>query len=560
MVGSSAGRILRVNLTTGHCHQETLSSETMQLWLGGRGLGTALLRDFSVCDPFDAVTPLVFSVGPLCTTPTPLSTRSVLTAHSPLTNTIFSCSGGGSFAWHLKRTGFVALMLEGASATPCLLEITPKGATLVPARELWGLGVSATLQRLETSAGAAVIGPAGENGVRYASIATRGGEPFSRGGLGAVMGAKGLKAITVYGDAETIISNQPAFDKALVDLMRLFRASPFLYGPLGIRDQGTAALVDLLTQRGMLPGTNFSGFQGNVTCWNAAALRHYCRTEPGGCHDCPVACKRLLADGSCLPDYDELATFGGLCGIDKLDQITNISRQCSESGLDPLSTGATLAVWSEITGQELSRLSLDVLLADISRCTGQGKLLSLGADQLAQQLGQPEKAMTVKGLELPPYDPRASTGLALAYATSPHGGNHLTAWPIASEILRKPVPTDRFSFDGKARIIALFEDANAAVDSLVLCRFASAAVELEEMAALLAAVTGEGYSPADLMQIGRRIIASEQKFNRSNGFTAVDDSLPARFFTESVNGLSSLDQQRFGQELAAYHRIRAVQA
>ena len=560
MAGSSAGRILQVNLTTGRCHQETLSAEIMQVWLGGRGLGTALLQEFSGGDPFDPDMPLVFSVGPLCTTPIPLSTRSVLTARSPLTNTIFSCSSGGPFAWHLKRSGFTALVLQGASATPCLLEITSEGATLASAQELWGLGVSTTLQRLETTAGAAVIGPAGENGVRYASIETSGGEPFSRGGLGAVMGRKGLKAITVRGDVEILISNQQAFDVALEDLMRLFRASPFLYGPLGIREQGTAALVDLLVQRGMLPGTNFTGFSGKAANWNAAALRSRYSSPAGGCYDCPVACKRLLPDGSCLPDYDQLATFGGLCGLPELDQITNISRRCRDLGLDPLSTGATLAVWSEITGQELSRLSLDQLLADISVVTGQGQLLSDGAVQLAQQLGQPEKAMTVKGLELPPYDPRASTGLALGYATSPHGGSHLSAWPIASEILRKPVPTDRISFDGKARIIALFEDANAAVDSLVLCRFASAAVELEEMAALLAAVTGEGYGPADLMQIGRRIIAGEREFNRSNGFTTADDGLPARFFTESANGLAPLDQQRFAQELAAYHRIRTTQA
>lgn len=559
MASGATGQILRVNLTTGRCYQETLFSESMHSWLGGRGIGTALLREFSGCDPFDSDSPLVFSVGPLCNTPIPLSTRCTLTGHSPLTNTIFSCSSGGPFAWHLKRTGFSALVLQGTSAGPCLLEITPDGASLVPCSDLWGLDVRISVLRLAGENGVAVIGPAGENSVRYASIETKGGESFGRGGLGAVMGHKGVKAITVRGDAETLIASQPAFDKALNDLMRLFKASPFLYGPFGIRDQGTVALVDLLLQRGMLPGTNFTSFPGKVTNWNAAALRNQFSSQAGGCHDCLVACKRLLTDGLSLPGYDELATFGGLCGLDELGTITAISSQCCELGLDPVSTGATLAVWSEITGQNLSRISLDKLLTDISRRTGQGDLLSFGANKLADQLGQPDKAMTVKGLELPPYDPRASTGLALGYATAPHGGSHLTAWPIASEILRKPVPTDRFSFDGKARIIAMFEDANAAVDTLALCRFSAAAVELEEMAALLAAVTGESYGPADLMQIGRRIVASEQDFNRSNGFTVTDDCLPARFFVESANGLAPLDQQRFQQELAAYHRIRGAQ-
>jgi aldehyde:ferredoxin oxidoreductase len=560
MVGVAEGKILRVDLTTGQCHQETLSSDTLRFWIGGRGLGTHLMSGFSGCHPFSPEIPLVFTTGPLCGTPTPLSTRCILTGRSPLTGTIFSCSSGGVFAWQLKRSGFSALVIQGISATPCLLEITPDGAKVVPATELWGVGASATFQRLSGSVGIAAIGPAGENSVRYASIETRDGESFSRGGLGAVMGQKGLKAITVSGDYLTHIANQPAFDTALEDLMRLFRASPFLYGPFGIRQHGTVAMVDLLAQRGMLPGKNFKNFTGSCTAWNAAAVRSKYSLQASGCHDCPVACKRLLPDGSFLPEYDGLATFGGLCGLTDNSEILALCKQCHELGLDPLSAGSTIASWSEITGRELSNLLSGQLLTEISSRAGQGELLSLGVDQLAIQLGQTALAMTAKGLELPPYDPRASTGLALAYATSPHGGSHLPAWPIASEILRKPVPTDRFSFDGKARIIAMFEDANAAVDSLALCRFACAAAELEEMAALLSAVTGEGYGPADLGQTGRRIVTEERTFNQGNGFTDTDDCLPDRFFTESANGLPPLDRLRFQQELDRYHHIRSKQA
>jgi aldehyde:ferredoxin oxidoreductase len=199
------------------------------------------------------------------------------------------------------------------------------------------------------------------------------------------------------------------------------------------------------------------------------------------------------------------------------------------------------------------------MLVEVAQRTGQGALVALGAASLADDLGQPEQAMTVKGMELPPYDPRASTGLALACAVAPHGASYLTAWPIASEILRKPVPTDRFSFDGKARVIAMAEDANAAADSLVLCRFACAAVELEEMAALLSAVTGEEYSPADLLAAGRRTVAQERAFNGSCGFSVIDDTLPERFFVEQANGLQPINHHRFEQEVAAYHRIREQQ-
>jgi aldehyde:ferredoxin oxidoreductase len=310
----------------------------------------------------------------------------------------------------------------------------------------------------------------------------------------------------------------------------------------------------------MVPGKNFSGFSGTGVQWNASALRNRYATQKGGCYNCAVACKRLLPDGTALPDYEGLAAFGGLCGLEDPDKIIAACRSCSDLGLDPVSTGAVLAVWAEITGQELSHLSLVQLLKEISlRTAGHGELLSLGAVRLAEKLGQSKTAMTVKGLELPPYDPRASCGLALGYATSPHGASHLTAWPLASEILRKPLPTDRFSFEGKARIITMFEDANAAVDSLVLCRFACVAAELEEMAAVLSAVTGGGYRSADLLMCGRKTVAQERAFNQACGFSDVDDALPERFFAESANGLPPLDQQRFTQELGSYHRIRAAQ-
>ena len=518
MAPASADYLLRVDLTAGTCVREPIGPQLLQDYLGGRGLGTALLQEYANLDPFSPEMPLVLTIGPLCGTPVPMSSRCVLTGRSPLTKTIFSSTSGGPLGPCLLGAGLTAVLVQGRAVSSCLLEIGRDGERLLPVDQLWGLGCEAAMQQLGKVGAAAVIGPAGEQQVLYASVETASGEPFCRGGLGAVMGSKRLKGIVLKaGPATVSIADQAGFDKALEDLMRLFRASPFLLGPLGIREHGTVALVDLLKQRGMLSGRNFYSFGGDETGWNAYALSQQFHPQPGGCYDCTVACKRTVSDGTVLPDYDQLAAFGGLCGLDDLEQIIELCSWCHDQGVDPVSYAS-------------------------------GKIATAG-----------ETAMTVKGLDLPPYDPRASTGLALAYATSPHGGSHLPAWPIASEILRKPVPTDRFSFDGKARVIAMFEDANAAVDCLSLCRFASAAVELEELAALLSAVIGQGYSPADLIRIGRRTVQKERLFNQQCGFTAADDSLPQRFFTESANGLAPLDQQRFEQELAAYHRIRAAQ-
>ncbi len=553
-------KILRVNLTTGLCWFESLNTETIQEHPGGRALGTALLSGYGGSEPFSADTPLVFTTGPLCCTSAPMSSRCTMTVHSPLTDTIFSNSAGGSFAFALKSCGLAALLIEGACNTPSILQITPDRAEILPAVSLWGADTETAIKKLPEVAGRAVIGPAGENLVLYASIVTGSGEPFGRGGTGALMGHKRLKAVTVEGDIKTPIADSSSLDTAIEDVMRLFRASPFLLGPLGIHENGDAALTDMLLQRGMLPGENFKSFHGVSASINAAGLRSSYQSEAGGCYDCQLACKRLLHDGSVLPEYLSLASFGGLCGQTDLKKIVRLCKICGDLGLDPVSSASTIAAWAEITGNELKRLDIEQLLYQIAIGSGDGKLLSQGAARTASQLGQPEKAICVKGLELPPFDPRASTALALAYVTSTNGGSHLPAWPLTTEILRKPVPTDRFTFDGKARLISMFEDANAAFDSLVLCRYASAAIGIEEAAALLAAVTGERYNAADLLKIGRKTIAIERDFNLGKGFTEADDRLPERFFTESANGLPPVDMQRFQQELEAYQRIRITQA
>lgn len=559
MSSAAAGNLLRVDLSTGRCRLETLPETLLQQTLGGRSLGVSLLEQYTGRDPLQPDMPLVFAVGPLCGTPVPMSTRCVLSGRSPLTGTMFSVSAGGPLAACLTAAGLTAVLVQGAAATPVLLEIAADGARLVPADRLWGLGCHAALQRLEGAA-AAVIGPAGERLVRFASLESGGGEPFGRGGFGAVLGSKRLKGIVVRTlPGQRAIVDRPGFDRALEDLLLLFRASPFLLGPLGIREQGTATLVDLMQRCGMLPGRSFADFTGDHTAWNAHALRQRRGTAAGGCHDCQVACKRLTSAGAPLTGYDELAAFGGLAGVGSLDTILRLCDRCRDLGLDPLSAAGALSVWFAVQGRVPDDESAVRLLEEIADGSGQGALLAQGGAAYAAAAGCPDQSMTVKGLELPPYDPRASTGLALAYAVSPHGGCHLTAWPIASEILRKPVPTDRFSFDGKARVITVFEDAGAALDSLVLCRYAAAAVDLEELAPLLAAVSGRDCSAADLRMIGRGTVLKERAYNRANGWCDADDRLPSRFFDGGANGLPPLDRRRFADELAAYHRIRGRQ-
>lgn len=551
-----AGRIGRVELGSGRCWFEPLPEDLRRTWLGGRGLGVALLAEFAGLEPFDDQLPLIIAGGPLCGSDTPMSSRCVLTGRSPLTGTIFSCSGGGPFAWQLRQAGLDALVITGRSATPVRLQVSSEVIGLVDAGELWGLTTDVVFARLQHAGATAAIGPAGEHGVLYASLETTAGEPFCRGGLGAVLGHRRLKAISITaGQAGAQVADQTAFATARQDMQRLLLASPFLYGPFGIREQGSVALTDLLAQRSLLPADNFRRLLP-ATGLNAAALRLAYHPAGYGCHDCPVACKRLADDGLPLPDHDDLLALAGCCKAAALPALVNAGRCCARQGMDSVSAAGSLAAWAELTNSELEADQMVNWLERIAWCEGEGALLALGAERLASAQGRPEVAMTVKGLELPPYDPRASTGLALAYAVAPHGGNHLDAWPLASEVLRKPVPTDPAAFDGKARIIALAEAANAAMDSLVLCRFAACAVELEECAALLTAVGGTRYDAGDLLAIGQRIVAGERAFNQANGFTVADDRLPERFFSRPVGGLLPLDRDRFDLELQRYQRIR----
>ncbi len=553
--------LLRVDLTSGKCNREPLSSWLLQEHIGGRSLGVALLKDYTNLEPLEPDMPLVLSVGPLCGTPVPLSSHSVLTGRCPLTGTIFSVKSGGTLSRCMLGAGLAAILIHGKAASPVLLEINPSVDRLLPADKLWGVETDKVLQQITPDIGSvAVIGTAGEREVLYASILTSSGEPFSRGGFGAVMGAKRLKGIILKATpAVSRIADSSGFQKAMEDLLRLFRASPFLMGPFGISENGTSALVDLLFQRGMLPGRSFTDFSGDPASFNSAILRERYRPEKGGCDNCLIACKRVASDGIWLPDYEALAAFSAISSFDSIDEIVRLCKRCGEIGVDPVSFSSTVATFCETDGGSMDPVFIGNMLEELTKGTSKGISLAKGSARLASEAGVSEVAITVKGLELPPFDPRASTALALGYATSPHGGCHLTSWPISSEILRKPVPTDRFSFDGKARIVAIFEDANAAVDSLVLCRFVSVAAELQELAAILAAVTGMGYSPADLKNIGRKTILDERSFNRKCGFTDADDTLPLRFFSESANGLPPVDRKRFEQELSAYHRIRAVQ-
>jgi aldehyde:ferredoxin oxidoreductase len=564
MMSGWHGTLLHIDLSSGASRREPISPDLLRAWLGGRGLGVRLLRDAFRLDPFDPDMPLVFAVGPLCGTPAPTAARMSVVSRSPLTGTIYDCSAGGRFAHRLKSAGIDALRIVGESPSPVVLRIAGEAVSVEPADALWGRPVSEAVRALETGGSVAAIGPAGERGVLFASILTGEGNAVGRGGLGAVMGRKRLKAIVVDGAKAASIADRPRFDKARQDILRLFKASPVIFGELGISEYGTPALVDLMRQRRMAPTENFrkTVFERSGN-YSGPAIRKAFDARKDGCFGCPIQCKKSAKGVGPLPEYETVSHFGALNGIDDLHAIVKSNSACNELGMDTISAAATLAAWGEARGRFPLAEEVGPLLDDIAHRRGEGDLLAQGSRRACEAMGVPGLSMSVKSLELPAYDPRGAYGMALAYCTSNRGGCHLRAYPISHEILRKPVPTDRFSFSGKARIIKIAEDTNAVVDSLVACKFSFFGATLEEYAELLSAVTGVEYGPQSLKELGEAICLTERFYNCANGFSSKDDRLPARFFEEpgsSGEGIEipPIDAARFEEELGKYYRIRGL--
>ena len=558
------GKILEVDLTGGVVRREDLSPELLHDYIGGRGLAVRLLRERFRLDPFDPDIPLIFANGPLCATKAPASARMAIASRSPLTGTTFDANCGGLFPLRLKGAGLDAVRITGESSSPVVLAIRGEEAGLLPAGPLWGMGVGETIRTLASRGSVAAIGPAGENGVLFAGIMTGDGHCPVRGGLGAVMGRKRLKAVVVNGDSSAEVADPARFDNASVDILRLFRASPVLLGDLGFAMYGTSALVDLMNQRRMTPTENFrKTFYRGASGYSGPALRKHYNICDDGCRDCPVGCIKGISPEQRLPDYDTLSHFGALNDINTLPVILDSGLACFDLGLDPVSAAATISAWGEWRGRFAGGDEMEKLLADIARRRGDGDLLAEGSRRAMDALGAPHLSMSVKSLELPAYDPRGGYGLALAFCTSNRGGCQMAAMPFSHEVLRKPVATDRFSFAGKARINKIAEDAIAAIDSMALCRFSFLGATLEEFSELLTAATGMEYTPDIVGRIGERIFLTERFYNSVNGFSATDDMLPERFFREAGSGgdgvkIPPIDRSAFNEEMRKYYRVRGL--
>ncbi|PIP38034.1 MAG: aldehyde ferredoxin oxidoreductase, partial [Desulfobacterales bacterium CG23_combo_of_CG06-09_8_20_14_all_51_8] len=497
------GKILRIDLNRKSVHRETPEPDLYRRFLGGRGLAGYFLRPHISRNWNDPDMPVLFFTGPLVDTPSPCSGRMTIMSKSPQTGAMGDSSVGGSFGGMLKKSGLDGILIIGQSSDWCGIEINDDRITFADAAPLTGQTVSDVCRLLKNKGATAVIGPAAENGVRFADIIIDGHYAAGRTGLGLCLAAKKIKYITVKGTQKTKISDPAALTKACEDIFRLAAASPALMGEYGISRFGTGALYDLMDARHMMPTENFRSSRfAPAPSLNAPAFHQAFSPRTTGCRGCHIRCKKISADGRPLPEFESMSHFSALIGNTDMETVMAANAFCNDYGMDTISAASTLACYFELTETASTPQTIMALLTDMVFQKGVGKSLSQGATQLAADFGVPEAAMSVKGLELPAYDPRGAYGMALAYAVASRGGCHLRAYPVSHEILRKPVPTDRFSFTGKARIIKLQEDVNAVADSLTACKFIFFAATVEEYSRVLAAVTGEDFSGRELMKIG----------------------------------------------------------
>jgi aldehyde:ferredoxin oxidoreductase len=566
------GKIIKIDLGSGRQEIVPVSPETLRRFIGGRGLGVKLYTDLCPVpgDPLAAENALVFMTGPLTGT-VMTSGRYQVVSRSPLTGTICDSSSGGSFGAALKAAGLDGLVIRGRAAKPVYLYVHDGEVEVRDAAAIWGLDTQRTQKAVQEQtspkASVACVGPAGENRVLFAAIMNDRDRAAGRGGMGAVMGGKNLKAIAAAGDQAVAISDPEAYKALSSRIDRVVDKNPVTGKSLQVL--GTSVLVNIVNAHGMFPTENFRrGVFNDAEGTSGEKIAETLLQRQSACFKCPIGCGRTTktrersGEG---PEYETVWAFGAHLGISDLSAITEANYACNELGLDTITMGSTIGCAMELceTGAWDAGLhwgdagKLRGLVEDTAFGRGIGAELGLGSRRLAAKHGRPELAMQVKGMEIPAYDPRGAQCMALAYATSNRGGCHMRAYMIMPEILGHPVFLDRFSTAGKPEIVALFQDISAAVDSLVLCRFLQFAMGVSTFAEMLRVVTGLDFGDDELMTIGRRIYTLERLYNNRAGFGRADDTLPPRFFREEFQTGSSRHRVvRLEEMLDNYYSVR----
>ncbi len=580
MKTSYNGKLARINLSTGEIKVEQLDMELATKFIGGRGLGTKILYDEGVAtvDPLSADNKLVYITGPMTGTASPTSGRYMVVTKSPLTGMIASSNSGGVWGAKLKYAGWDALIVEGKASEWTYINVVDDKIELLSAKDYVGLMSEEADEKLkEAHPGCNVlnIGPAGEHQSLLAAIMNDKDRAAGRSGVGAVMGSKNLKAITVTATAKVI---EPFDADKLKEATKACNAKIRENGVTGggLPTYGTAVLVNIINNTGSFPTKNWQeSYYDKADDISGETLKDTYLVKNAACHRCPIACGRVIKVGDKVvggPEYEPLWAYGGNCGLHDLNAIDEANMWCNEYGLDAISTPCTIAAAMElyekgfIKEDECDGIPLtwgsSEAIVEWTKRMGEGKLplaklMANGSYRLCEHYGHPEFSMSVKKQEMPAYDARGIQGIGITYATSNRGGCHVRGYLISPEVLGLPEQLDRTTTEGKAQWCKIFQDLTAVIDSMGLCLFSSFALGAPEYTALLNAGTGTNYTPEELLTVGERIYNIERLFNKAAGMKPEDDRLPKRLTEEPISDGPSKGQiSQIHVTLPQYYEVR----
>jgi aldehyde:ferredoxin oxidoreductase len=593
IVNGYAGKILRVNLTNSNISTEEIGESFCRKYLGGAGfIAYYLLKELpNGVDPLGPDNKLIFATGPLTGIRLSGCARHCVGAKSPLTNTIAKSEAGEFWGPELKAAGFDAVIIEGKATKPVYLSINDGQASIKEAAHLWGKNTKETQAIIRTElqdehVRVAMIGPGGEKLVRYACIMHGPYDAAGRGGLGAVMGSKNLKAVAVRGHQPPPVA-KPEVVKEMRDWLTANNNTIKLF-----QDLGTGGYMGSYEATGNLPVRNFrDGLFPTVTQIEGKTIKETVRTGMDGCFACIVRCKKVVkidepyqvdpAYGG--PEYETLASLGSDCGIDNLKAICKGNELCNAYSLDTISAGGVIAFAMEcfekgiLTSKDTGGLEVrfgDVnamlkLIELIARREGIGDLLAEGSAIAARKIGKGAEAyaMHVKGMELPLHDPRLKTGIGLGYMVDPHGADHClnlhdTLFVMNGQMkdlhslgLLDGIPADEMS-PRKVALLKAMQGVRLLGDALGICMLLP--YNYRQLADLTAAVTGWDTDIPEQIRTAERIMTMMRLFNIREGFNAADDKLPARIFQPKTDGILSttkLDPVKYESAKKYYYSL-----
>ncbi|HYA01784.1 MAG TPA: aldehyde ferredoxin oxidoreductase family protein [Syntrophobacteria bacterium] len=573
------GRVLKVDLGRKSFVIETVDEGILRSYLGGKGLASWLLYRLNPegVDPFDPANCLIFATGPVTGSNIWGSCRYGVYTKSPQTDFYTESYSGGKVPEAVDSTGFDAIVIQGSSDGAAVLVVHPEGAEFHDATELWGLNTyqaeDAVRERFTRKdrgfkrAGAVVIGPAGENLVRFAVIENDYWRSAGRTGVGAVMGSKRLKGVLFQGDRERSLHDPKGVREFAKRIVALAKDHP---GVKAYKTMGTPQMVKVMNKANAFPTRYWA--EGSYEHWekiSADALHQRCEVEPHACLKCFMACGRMTTvlqgrhAGLKLegPEYETIYAFGGLCLIDSIEEIAYLNTICDRVGMDTISAGNLCAF--AIEARKRGKIEYPIDYGDVDAIAGLlimiatrsdiGDVLARGIRYAARKWDMEDIAVHVKGLEPAGYDPRVLKGMALGYATSDRGACHLRSTFYKPELSGMIKPDQ---VEGKAELFVDFEDRLTIFDTLILCRFYRDLYPWEELEGMIQAVTGLEAGKETLRSTAARISTLVRTFNLREGLKPDDDRLPKGLYRELEKTGHKITEEELEFMLRDYYRLR----